>query len=158
MMIMVCLREADVKDVEDLAKLHVECSSMENIDEAVKHVKSHFEAHYHFYVLEQNSSIIGLFEWIPKGRLKHGLVEIGRVGIAEEFRRRGFGTLLMEESIKKVQDFYKKRGLTLRKMFLLANQTNIPARKLWEKVGFQKEGILEDHYAEGRNEVIYSLF
>lgn len=64
----------------------------------------------------------------------------------KNYRGRGIGFL----STVKLLD-YVRQNLKLHKIYLHVDQTNLPAVKLYTKIGFKKEGILHDElFLNGR--------
>ncbi len=45
----------------------------------------------------------------------------------------------------------------LRKVLVTTGEDNEPARKLYEKLGFQKSAVLTDLFGQGENELVYVL-
>jgi ribosomal-protein-alanine N-acetyltransferase len=83
-----------------------------------------------------------------------GYAEIG-YGIAESHHRRGIATAAVGLLVSKV--FTETR---LRKLIALVHDQNQASRRVLEKLGFQEEGLLREHYVingEAQNEVLYGL-
>ena len=53
--------------------------------------------------------------------------------------------------------FFAKDNYTVRKVLLTTGEDNEPAKKLYEKVGFQMSAVLKDLFAKGENELVYIL-
>ncbi|MFQ5980344.1 MAG: GNAT family N-acetyltransferase [Candidatus Heimdallarchaeota archaeon] len=67
---------------------------------------------------------------------------VGGIGMSviPSYQRRGIGTILIETLIE------IGKSLKLRKLVLHVVKENTPAIRLYEKVGFEKEGILRKHH------------
>jgi ribosomal-protein-alanine N-acetyltransferase len=83
-----------------------------------------------------------------------GYAEIG-YGIAEIHHRKGIATaavrLLVEKAFTQT---------ALRKLLALVHDENRPSCRVLEKLGFQKEGLLREHYiihGKAENEILYGL-
>ena len=93
-----------------------------------------------FIVAEYNKKIvgyvIGVLRWDVIGHIIN-------IAIHPDFRRKGIGEVLMRE----VMAALKKKGAT---MFRLeVRVSNIPAQCLYERLGFQKVGIISNYYSDG---------
>lgn len=88
------------------------------------------------YVISEAESVLGyaiLRKLGPEA-------EVQEICIAEGFRKRGLGERLMEELLKKAREL---RG---EKVFLEVREGNFPARRLYEKKGFQSQYKRKDYY------------
>jgi RimJ/RimL family protein N-acetyltransferase len=80
--------------------------------------------------------------------------EIG-YGITEPFQRLGYGTEAVRQLVEMVfaeTDLYRLQAVIA--------QRNRPSRRLVERLGFKKEGLLREHFLVGDrrvNEVLYAL-
>ncbi len=63
--------------------------------------------------------------------------------VAQEWRRRGVGRALMEAAVEWA------RGAGVRKLELHVFPWNEPAIKLYEELGFEREGYRKEHYRRG---------
>jgi ribosomal-protein-alanine N-acetyltransferase len=84
-------------------------------------------------------------------------MSFGEVGytIGEAHQGKGLGTRAVSLLVDKVF-----RETDLHKLMAYVSQKNVPSRRLAERVGFRKEGLLREHYViRGKrvNEVIYGL-
>jgi ribosomal protein S18 acetylase RimI-like enzyme len=99
----------------------------------------------------------GWLFWRVESERHHGIVVIDELWVDEKFRRRGLGEKLLRTSIEDAKNFFKKDGFILRKVLVTTAEDNEPARKLYEKIGFQKSAVLKDVYGKGENEIVYIL-
>ena len=83
-----------------------------------------------------------------------GYAEIG-YGVSEDYHGRGIATEAVRLLARKVFS-----ETPLRKLFAYVHDLNLPSCRVLEKAGFQKEGVLREHYViNGRpeNEIFYGL-
>ncbi len=91
------------------------------------------------YIFEENNSPLGMFKLI---RLKHRcshIAYIGGLAIHPYFGGKGFGGKMMQEIIGLAQ----KVGI--QRLELSVGSENLQAQKLYEKLGFQQEGVLRKY-------------
>lgn len=91
------------------------------------------------YIFEENGTSAGMFKLI---RLKHRCSHtayIGGLAIHPDFAGKGFGVKMMQEII----DLGKENNLL--RLELSVGSKNIVAQKLYEKAGFEKEGVLRKY-------------
>ena len=99
------------------------------------------------YVFEEKNSPVGMFKLI---RLKHRsshIAYIGGLAIHPDFGGKGFGKKMMQEII----DLAKEMGI--QRLELSVGSENLQAQRLYEKLGFEKEGVLRKYthlVSEGR--------
>ena len=53
--------------------------------------------------------------------------------------------------------FFARDNNVLRKILVTTREDNEPAKKLYEKLGFQKSVVLTDLFGQGENELVYIL-
>ncbi len=75
-----------------------------------------------------------------------------KIIIDEKHRKRGYATLL----IKKIMSDALCNNAS--KVYLEVRSDNIPAKNLYEKIGFKKTNTREKYYADGMNADIYWYF
>lgn len=108
--------------------------------------------HYRWFV-EHESAIVGS---VSLKNISHsmGYGEIG-YGVAQTHHNRGLGTEAVSLLVKKVFT-----ETPLRKLLALVHDANHASCKVLDKVGFQQEGFLREHYiinGHPENEVLYGL-
>lgn len=99
------------------------------------------------WVYEKDTHIIGfLFGW-------HILDEyhLNNIAINGNYRRQGFAQELFKHVVNDL------RINEVKSMLLEVSATNLPARKLYEKLGFEAHGERKDYYTKGDDAVLYSL-
>jgi ribosomal-protein-alanine N-acetyltransferase len=83
-----------------------------------------------------------------------GYAEIG-YGVAEAHHGKGIATAAVRLLVEKI--FHET---DLRKLLAYVHEENIASRRVLEKLGFQEEGLLREHYVirgTAVNEVLYGL-
>ncbi len=96
-----------------------------------KVISGHFSQ---FFAIE-NNQVIGWCDVIPKEQELHKHVGVLGMGIISGYRNKGIGTELINRSIS----FARSQGIERIELEVYAN--NLTAQKLYEKVGFVKEGV-----------------
>jgi RimJ/RimL family protein N-acetyltransferase len=87
-----------------------------------------------FVALSEADQVVGWCDISPKNRpVFNHIGELG-MGVIDGHRGKGLG----EQLIRTALDTAKRRGLT--RIELTVRHTNIPAQRLYEKMGFQLEG------------------
>ena len=82
----------------------------------------------------EDVEIIGYIIWTEKsGFRKEAVLELEQIAVAENFRGRGFGKFLIEESLKMVRIRLFERGSCL-KLVLVSTRTDNAAQKIYEQV------------------------
>jgi len=152
------IRKATVQDAEQIAEVLVSFYNMDDKEEAKETFTDERIKGYHYIVAEEDGKIIGLVTWLMHGLPKHMLAELDRICLLPECRGKGVGKQLVEALKKEANEVYKKNRFKLRKLYLLCHQSNIEAHKFYEKVGFKHETTLKNHYYEGKDEFVFSMF
>jgi len=150
------IADADESDVESLIRIYSSPHLYHNREEASWFVKSFFDYH-HIKVIKHDGKVTGAIFWNVVEEKHHGLAEIGDFWIDESFRRRGLGERLLRTIIEDMKQFFAKENFALRKVLVTTGEDNEPAKKLYEKVDFQRSAVLRDLFAQGENELVYIL-
>ena len=119
-------------------------------------MKSFFDYH-HIKVIKDQKRIIGAAFWNVMEEKHHGLAQIVDLWIIEGFRRTGLGEKLLRVIIEDMKQLFVKSNHVLRKVLVTTGDDNEPAKRLYEKVGFEKIAVLADLFAKGENEIVYVL-
>jgi ribosomal protein S18 acetylase RimI-like enzyme len=150
------IADVDENDIESLIEIYSSPHLYHNREEASWFVKSFFDYH-HIKLVRHERNVIGALFWNVMEEKHHGLAEIVDFWIGESFRRRGLGEKLLRLAIEDMRQLYVAHHLPLRKVLVTTGEDNVPARKLYEKVGFQKSAALPDLFAQGETELVYIL-
>jgi L-phenylalanine/L-methionine N-acetyltransferase len=98
------------------------------------------------FVFEANGQKVGMFKLYPLTYRSNHIGYLGGVAIDTAFSGQGFGTLMMTEIVS----FAKQKGYL--RIELSAAIINEKAIHLYEKAGFEKEGILRKYtYLKSKN-------
>ena len=151
-------RKATLKDADQISLVLMDFYNMKDTNEAYEAVLSEMGKDFHYIVALNDDVIIGLVTWLPHGLPKHGLFELDRICLLSESRGKGIGKGLVEELIIDADKWYKSKGGSIRKLYLLTHEDNLDAHIFYEKVGFDHEVTLKDHYYKDQNERLYSKF
>ena len=108
-------------------------------------------------VIKHERNVVGAVFWNVVEEKHHGIAEISDLWIDGSFRRRGLGERLLRTVIEDMRKFFAKDDYVLRKVMVTTGEDNEPARKLYEKVSFQKSAVLRDLFGQGENELMYIM-
>lgn len=141
-------------DVEDLIQIYSSPHLYHDREAAGWFVECFFDYH-HIKVLRHERKVIGALFWNVKEEKHHGLTEIAELWVDENFRRKGLGEKLLRVAIDDMIRYFVKRGHQLRKVLVTTSEDSEPARRLYEKMGFQCCAVLRDLFTQGENELVY---
>jgi ribosomal-protein-alanine N-acetyltransferase len=139
------VRHASSADVEALLKIEEECFEYPYDREV-------FEA-----MLRRRGCTILLAEALGNPIAYVAFEKRGYVGtvlsiaVVKRFRRRGVGSYLMAQAL----EMLKEAGV--QRMVLQVSVKNFAAQRLYEKLGFKKEGLLKGYYRGEEDAILYSL-
>ena len=135
-------RPARGEDIPALAALERACFP-EGADEAMLE-RFLSDGRHRLLVAEEGGALLGYawYEFV----LDEGYV--GNVAVAAEHRRRGVGRLLTEDMLSDA------RAKRLAFLTLEVRESNIPARGLYEKTGFQVVGRRKNYYERPREDAV----
>lgn len=148
--------DATRRDVDKLIEIYSAPHLYHTKEEASRYVKSFFDYH-HIKVVKADGTVVGVLFWQVESEKHHGIIVIGDLWIEEKFRSRGLGEKLLRTAISDAVTIFEKDGFVLRKVLVTTAEDNVPARRLYEKIGFQKCAVLKDLYEQGENELVYIL-
>ena len=102
-----------------------------------------------FFLVKSDNNIVGCggLKKITKNACK-----LAHVLIKKEFRNRGLGKMLINFLIDKAFE------RNFRKVFATVNIKNEVMIKIFEKMGFKREGLLKHHFAKNRHIHIYAKY
>jgi ribosomal protein S18 acetylase RimI-like enzyme len=144
------------EDVERLIDIYSAPHLYHTKEEAARYVKQFYDYH-HTKVVKLNGALAGMLTWRVESEKHHGIMVLDDLWIEEGFRRRGLGEKLVKASIEDAEGVFRKAGFALRKVMLTTAEDNVSARRLYEKLGFEKSAVLDDLYGKGGNELVYIL-
>ena len=104
----------------------------------------------HTFLIYLHSS--NLWHGLALGRETGGSVELFFIYIDPSFRRQSFGQQLLQVFITKASELY-----TAERIFLEVRPSNIGGIRLYENMGFRKQGKRTRYYSDGEDAWIYEL-
>ena len=154
----IVIKEATHDDKSQIAEVLLDFYNMGDLNEAINVFLSELEKDFHYIVAVENGKIIGLVTWLMHGLPKHGLVELDRICILSASRGKGVGIMLVDRLVDDARKWYNKLDEDIRKLYLLTHEDNKNAHAFYEKIGFEHETTLKDHYYDNKDERVYSMF
>ena len=151
-------RKATKKDAKGIAKVLKESYNIKDLKEGLEVFKFEMEKRHNYIVAVDNLKVVGLVTWLVHGLPKHQLAELDRIAVLPEYMGKGVAKGLFDELIKDATAFYKKKKSKLRKLYLLTHEDNKRAHKFYEKLGFEHEVTLKEHYYKDKHEYVFSRF
>lgn len=156
---MITTRKANQHDVETIAELLSAFYNFSDIEEARSVVRREYSLHYHFRIAEDDGHPIGVLTWRAHGLPKHGIIKLKRVAIDREIPdRQATFELLFDATIADADYLYHQEHAYLRKVYAVTPADNLFLSSFFEEKGMVQEAVLKNHYYDGRDEVMYSLF
>ena len=152
------ITKASLKDAKGIANVLVKSYNIKTLMEGVNVAKNEMNREYHYIIAEDKGRVIGLVTWVMHGLPKHELFELDRIAVLPEYRGKGISQKLFHTLLKDAKSFYRKHKLKARKLYLMTHADNTRAQKFYEKLGFKHETTLKEHYYEGKDEMVYSMF
>lgn len=98
-------------------------------------------------ILDINQTVIAFVD----GYTVHDEADLLLLVVKKDFRRKGFGELLLKTFIDDVKE------KNVKNVFLEVSETNIPAISLYKKYGFKIYGKRKDYYGKGQNAILMKL-
>ena len=154
----IVIKEATHNDKSQIAEVLLDFYNMRDLNEAINAFLSELEKDFHYIVAVENGKIIGLVTWFMHGLPKHGLFELDRICILSASRGKGVGIMLVDRLVDDARKWYNKLDEDIRKLYLLTHEDNKNAHAFYEKIGFEHETTLKDHYYDNKDERVYSMF
>jgi ribosomal-protein-alanine N-acetyltransferase len=128
------IRKANIQDTYLLAQLEEKAFTVPWREESL--IAEIQKQNSYYIVCEKEGKILGYAGmWIL---LDEG--EIARIAVQPSFREKGIGTLLTEHLL------YYAQSQNVQNVFLEVRESNIAARKIYQKAGFKEIGIRKKYY------------
>jgi RimJ/RimL family protein N-acetyltransferase len=108
----------------------------------------------HLMICDKNEESKGIVSLKHQGDRPDRMGELG-LWVHPEFHGHGHGSEASKMIIK-----YAFEQLNYHRLYARAYESNRPSQKIWERLGFEKEGTLRDHtYSEGeyKNVIYYGM-
>ncbi len=93
---------------------------------------------------KENNQLIGFVSF----SITIDSADVETVFVKTEHRRKGIAKNLIDSAIKMLLD------LGVKKIFLEVRQNNLPARALYQKLGFSDISVRKNYYPDGENAVV----
>ena len=126
------MQMVDVKAVFDLEKKIFGSADIDSIEKTLEN------DNLNYFVLTENEKVVGFLE----GLTIAPEAEIYDVAIDEDFQRKGFGSLLLNEFVS------YSRKLNCETIFLEVNNINTKAIGLYKKFNFEVYGTRKNYYGD----------
>ncbi len=147
---MLAVREATADDIKRIYDISLSALKRDTWTEEM-YRKEFSDSTKHYFVAYNTLSPDKLFGFIGYAQV-FDEAHIMNLAVAEEFRRKGIGVLLVEEAIK----HSKTKGIE--SMTLEVRVSNNKALGLYKKVGFKSAGIRPDYYPDREGAEILWLY
>ena len=152
------LRRAALDDAKGIGRIMKESYRIDTIAEAESVFIDEMEKFHHYVVATMGYDIMAFASWSVRDLPKHELVEMNRIAVHKEHRHKGIGGNLFYYMVQEAKRYYSEQGLKLRKVFCAVHASDEKATAFCESLGFKLEATLKDHYHQGEDESIYSMF
>lgn len=124
------------KDIKDAAEIASQSfSGLRENSQAKKWIECNFSAYprLQYFTAKIDNKIVGYILWLEKGGFRNESVwELEQIAVDENFRGKGIATELINESLKEVKRYLKKRKSSL-KLIEITTGTENKAQGLYEK-------------------------
>ncbi|MCS7108753.1 MAG: ribosomal protein S18-alanine N-acetyltransferase [Sulfolobales archaeon] len=146
----ITIREATENDIQKVIEVNlIALPEHYTQDFWLDHLRAWGKA---FLVAEVDNKVVGYVMCRVEsgiGFLRRGLIKLGHVvsiAVLPEYRRKGIGRRIMEESIKRLKEYYN-----VSEIYLEVRVSNVPAINLYEKLGFRKVKTIKYYYLDGED-------
>lgn len=144
------IREATEDDIQKVIEINlIALPEHYTLDFWLDHLRAWGKA---FVVAEVDNKVVGYVMCRVEsglGFMRRKLTKLGHVvsiAVLPDYRRRGIGTMMMEECIKRLKEYYD-----VGEVYLEVRVSNISAINLYEKLGFKKVKIIKYYYLDGED-------
>jgi N-acetylglutamate synthase-like GNAT family acetyltransferase len=147
------IKELDKEDVSKVAGILVDYWKTRSMEYSIEWTENYIkEGHKKeiikdkFFTLKENNEVIGVIAVII---YEGNIAELRDFVVSEKYRGQGYGKKIIQEII----EWCKKQDI--RKIYALA----CPEREhIYAKYGFEKEGLLKNHFTKGEDLTFMSRF
>jgi len=136
------------KELPEIAEIANQCfRGYGGFDGAKKWLTCNFSAfpRTQYFIAKEKNEILGYILWLEKGGFrKEAVWELEQIAVDEKARGRGVATFLIEQSLKNIIEYLKKRGSKLKIIEVTTGMEN-QAQRLYQKtLDAQPEAIIKD--------------
>ena len=156
---MVTVHRPTSSDVAAVARLLQTKYHFETFDAALDAFEGEAR-HQHMRVAEdEHSNIVGIIAWRPQGAAQHGVAEVTRLAVLQDFPEPiAVKELLFDAAIAEADWYFQQRQSRLRKVFSLIHADNQHLKNFFASKGMEQEAVLRNHFRMGTDELLYSMF
>lgn len=139
------LRLMTEQDIDDVALLENETLSNPWSKDQIKYEFCENPCSV-IYVIEQDGKIVSYLDFM----ITFDSATISRIGTLNEYRHRGYASILLKNMIDVCRNNDEDPVIWIT---LEVRESNEPARKLYEKLGWQYVTIKKNYYEDGENAI-----
>lgn len=150
------VRQAEPTDIPDIMQINQETLPENYPEHFFREIFDRYSKA--FFVIETEGKLLGYIMCRMEGGVSNfGLRWVRRghivsVAVLPGYRRHGLATQLIQESTKALATEYNAKEVILE-----VRTTNLPAIKLYEKLGFQRIRTLNAYYRNGENAQLMAI-
>lgn len=136
-------------DIDVVAKIHSQQFPRQK--DSARWISCNFAAFPRIMVFvarDEKDKVVGYIQWIQKsGFRQQAVFELEQIAVLQNQQGKGIGTLLIEKSLKYINDYLDDTNSSL-KAILVTTRTDNLAKSLYEKVLKAKEiAVIKDLYS-----------
>lgn len=155
---MITIRKATCQDGQLISHLLLKKYSFSSPKLAID-TYNHECSYQHYRIAVDNKQVVGLICWRVQGSNDHGVAELTRFAIdMNSDDPKYIKELLFDQMVAEADYYYKQRNSKLRKIFSMIHSDDKIIKEFFQNKGMQQEAILRNHYHNGQDELIFSLF
>jgi len=140
---MVTIREARMDDMADVCGIERKCFRYPYPCEVLVMLRTLYPEL--FLVAEESGHVVGYVSAVIR---RDGQGHIVSICVDPEHRRRGIGTALMVEVLRRIKE------LGLCSVRLEVRVSNVGAQRLYQKLGFRVVGRIQNYYPDGEDALV----
>ncbi|MFW9880994.1 MAG: GNAT family N-acetyltransferase [Candidatus Thorarchaeota archaeon] len=153
--------EIELARKEDTSKLveYLKRNEETDYDNFIEKRISYFLENNLIVLAKEDNKIIGQAFIQIKENPELGVAEFETVEIHENYRGKGIGTELIKKSVDYTKEYFVKKNVKPRCLYLLTRSNNLAAHKIYEKAGFKKINTIGKIFKEDEpEELVMALF
>jgi ribosomal protein S18 acetylase RimI-like enzyme len=146
------------EDAKGVGELLRKSYNIKDQSEGAEVYLSEIKKGYVFVIIVDDSGVKGIASWSVHDLPKHQLAELNRIAVDPSLRGKGYAKKLFDFLLQNIQEFYIKNKTSLRKLYVLTHNSNLRAQSFYTKLGFFREAVLKNHYYDGEDEIVMSMY